>query len=127
MVHFVWVLLCHRAELAAENVAFRQQFVILQQKLKAPRLCKRDRIFWIWLSKFWAGGILHCSRSSSDSSGQAWKTAAKPGSLCSKSAEQTKGQPHFDFMNWQFTSEYLLTPAERASKEATDVCPDCNR
>ncbi len=34
-----------RAELAAENLALRQQLAVLQQKSKRPRLRKRDRIF----------------------------------------------------------------------------------
>ena len=54
MILFVRALLCHRAELAAENLALRQQLAILQQKSKTPRLRKCDRIFWVWLSRFWA-------------------------------------------------------------------------
>ena len=42
-----------RAELAAENLALRQQLAILKEKVKLPRLHPRDRIFWVWLSKFW--------------------------------------------------------------------------
>jgi hypothetical protein len=34
-----------RAELAAENLALRQQLAILQQKSRTPRLRKRNRIF----------------------------------------------------------------------------------
>jgi hypothetical protein len=44
-----------RSELATENLALRQQLAILQQKSKTPRLRKRDRIFWVWLSKLWSG------------------------------------------------------------------------
>ena len=44
-----------RTELAAENLALRQQLAILQQKSKTPRLRRRDRIFWVWLSRIWAG------------------------------------------------------------------------
>jgi len=43
-----------RAELAAENLALRQQLAVLQQKLKRPRLRSRDRIFWALLSRIWA-------------------------------------------------------------------------
>ena len=42
-----------RAELAAENLALRQQLAILEHKSKRPRLRKRDRIFWAWLSRLW--------------------------------------------------------------------------
>lgn len=44
-----------QAELAAENLALRQQLAALQHKSKRPRLRKRDRIFWVWLSRLWAG------------------------------------------------------------------------
>jgi hypothetical protein len=44
-----------QAELAAENLALRQQLAVLGHKSKRPRLWKRDRIFWIWLSRLWAG------------------------------------------------------------------------
>ncbi len=43
-----------RAELAAENLALRQQLAILEQRSKRPRLRKRDRIFWAWLSRVWS-------------------------------------------------------------------------
>jgi transposase InsO family protein len=42
-----------RAELAAENLALRQQLAALQHKSKRPRLRKRDRIFWAILSCVW--------------------------------------------------------------------------
>jgi hypothetical protein len=54
MVLFVRALFRHRAELAAENLALRQQLAILPQKSKAPRLRKRDRIFWALPSRIWA-------------------------------------------------------------------------
>ena len=50
-VLFLRALLCHRAELAAEDLALRQQLAILQQKSKTPRLRHRDRIFWALLSR----------------------------------------------------------------------------
>ena len=43
-----------RAELAAENLALRQQLAILELQSKRPRLRKRDRIFWAWLSRLWS-------------------------------------------------------------------------
>ena len=48
-------LLGDRAELAAENLALRQQLSILEQRSKRPRLRNRDRVFWVWLSKLWPG------------------------------------------------------------------------
>ena len=52
---FIRGILRNRAELAAENLALRQQLAILQQKSKRPRLRNQDRIFWAWLSRIWAG------------------------------------------------------------------------
>ncbi len=54
IVVFLRALLRDRAELAAENLALRQQLAILEQCLKRPRLRKRDRIFWAWLFRFWS-------------------------------------------------------------------------
>jgi transposase InsO family protein len=48
-------LLQSRAALAAENLALRNQIVILQRSVKRPRLHRRDRIFWVWLSRLWRG------------------------------------------------------------------------
>jgi len=42
-----------QAELAAENLALRQQLAVLEQGSKRPRLRKRDRAFWAWLSWLW--------------------------------------------------------------------------
>ena len=44
-----------RATLMAENLALRQQLLILQRSVGRPRLRKRDRIFWVWLSGLWNG------------------------------------------------------------------------
>ena len=55
LVLFLRGVLRNRTELATENLALRQQLAVLQQKSKTPRLHKRDRIFWVWLSRFWTG------------------------------------------------------------------------
>ncbi|MGB2985105.1 MAG: integrase core domain-containing protein [Phycisphaerae bacterium] len=55
LVLFFRGVLRNRTELAAENLALRQQLAILQQKSKTPRLRKRDRIFWAILSRIWTG------------------------------------------------------------------------
>ena len=44
-----------RTSLAAENVALRHQLTVLQRSVKRPKLRKRDRIFWSWLSRLWSG------------------------------------------------------------------------
>ncbi len=47
------VSLRDRADLAAENLALRQQLSALQHRSKRPCLRKRDRIFWALLSRVW--------------------------------------------------------------------------
>jgi len=44
----------HRA-VALENLALRQQPAIYKRKSKRPRLARRDRWFWILLSRVWEG------------------------------------------------------------------------
>ena len=48
-------LLKSRAALVTENLALRHQIVVLQRSVKRPRLHRRDRIFWVWLSRLWRG------------------------------------------------------------------------
>jgi transposase InsO family protein len=48
-------LVRNQLELAAENLALRQQLAVLQRKSKTPRLRRRDRIFWAILSRIWTG------------------------------------------------------------------------
>ena len=45
---FVRGFFAGRAALMAENLALRQQLLILQRSVGRPRLRKRDRIFWLW-------------------------------------------------------------------------------
>jgi len=54
IVLFLRALLVPRAALVAENLALRQQLAVLQVSAKRPRLRKRDRLFWVWLSRLWA-------------------------------------------------------------------------
>jgi len=44
-----------RAAPVADNLALRQQLAVLQVSVKRARLRKRDRIFWVWLSRTWSG------------------------------------------------------------------------
>jgi hypothetical protein len=44
----------HR-DLALENLALRQQLAIFKRRHPHPSLRPTDRIFWVWLSKIWAG------------------------------------------------------------------------
>jgi hypothetical protein len=43
----------NRAELAAENLALRQQVVVLQRGGKRAKITRRVRIFWVGLSRVW--------------------------------------------------------------------------
>ena len=55
IVAFLRALFGSRADLAAENLALRQQLVVLQRSVKRPQLRPRDRIFWSWLFRLWSG------------------------------------------------------------------------
>jgi hypothetical protein len=48
------VLVIPKSRLAIENLALRQQLAVYNQSVKRPRLRARDRVFWVWLSKFWS-------------------------------------------------------------------------
>ncbi len=48
---FVRAFFVHRANLAMENLALRQQLAILNRKAARPRLRIRDRWFWMAISK----------------------------------------------------------------------------
>ena len=52
---FLRSFLVSRAALAAENLALRQQLAILKPRTRRPRLRRRDRLFWVWLSRLWSG------------------------------------------------------------------------
>ena len=59
-LRFVRNVFRDRGELAAENLALRQQLAVLHRQSQRPRLKKRDRIFWVWLSRLWSNwrGVL---------------------------------------------------------------------
>ena len=42
----------HR-QLALENLALRQQLAVCKRMASRPRLQRRDRLFWAWLSRLW--------------------------------------------------------------------------
>ena len=41
--------------LVAENVALRQQLIVLKRNQKRPVLKERGRLFWVLLSRIWSG------------------------------------------------------------------------
>jgi putative transposase len=42
-----------KSNLAAENLALRQQLAVMNQSVKRPKLRHRDRVFWTWLMRLW--------------------------------------------------------------------------
>ena len=40
-------------DIGLENLALRHQLTVQQCSMKRPKIKNRDRIFWIWLSRFW--------------------------------------------------------------------------
>jgi hypothetical protein len=50
---FLRAVAMSRAALAAENLALRHQVTVLQRTVKRPKLCWRDHLFWVWLSRLW--------------------------------------------------------------------------
>jgi len=54
VVTVMGVFVRSRTDLALENLALRQQLALLQQKSKRRHLRKRDRIFWVFLSRIWS-------------------------------------------------------------------------
>jgi len=53
MVETVLSILRSRQELVLENLALRQQIMVLKRSVKRPYLTKSDRMFWVVLSKIW--------------------------------------------------------------------------
>ena len=43
-----------RRDLALENLAIRQQLGVLKRRKGVPRLKRKDRLFWVVLSRIWA-------------------------------------------------------------------------
>jgi len=54
VVALVRSLVHDRVELAAENLALRQQLAVLREKAERPALRQRDRILWAILSRIWS-------------------------------------------------------------------------
>ena len=44
-----------RTDLALENLALRQQLVLLRRRSKRPQFRRLERLFWVWLSHQWDG------------------------------------------------------------------------
>ncbi len=50
---FLRAMLTAKIHLAVENLALRQQLAVCKQSVKRPKLRPRDRVFWVWLYRFW--------------------------------------------------------------------------
>ena len=46
-------LIVSRTALATENLALRQQLAVFNRKIHRPQLLRRDRFFWVILSRLW--------------------------------------------------------------------------
>src|SRR5215470_2573323 len=62
MLHLIELLLSSlfrslrsRSSLLLENLALRQQLVVLKRKHPRPRLALADRLFWVLARRFWSG------------------------------------------------------------------------
>src|SRR5450759_4334309 len=53
LYHILRSLLVPRLVLVTENLALRQQLLVLRRSTNRPRLRHRDRLFWIALSQLW--------------------------------------------------------------------------
>lgn len=42
-----------KTDLVMENLALRQQLIILRRKAGQPRLRRQERVFWLWLCRSW--------------------------------------------------------------------------
>ncbi len=53
LVNLAGALVCFRRDLILENLALRQQLAVLTQWCYRRRLAPSDRIFWVFLRRYW--------------------------------------------------------------------------
>jgi putative transposase len=53
LLFFIRALFTSRIELAAENLALRQQLAVLNRTARRPTLRPQDRLFWATISNLW--------------------------------------------------------------------------
>jgi putative transposase len=65
LLRLIWAvvraLFAKRTDLVAENLALRQQLIVLHRIAKRPRLKGKDRVFWLWLARSrsrWRGSLI---------------------------------------------------------------------
>jgi hypothetical protein len=51
------MILAHNLDkkLLIENLALRQQLLVMRRAVKRPKIRKRDRLLWVILSRLWKG------------------------------------------------------------------------
>ena len=47
------IIFIARADLIMDNLALRQQLIVLKRRKPRPPLRNRDRVFWLWLARSW--------------------------------------------------------------------------
>jgi len=52
---FLRALVVGATAVSLENVALRSQLTVLQRSVPRPKIYRRDRLFWVWLSRLWIG------------------------------------------------------------------------
>ncbi len=52
-IRFLILFFGGHKQVALENIALRHQLAVFTREKKRPRLCDRDRLFWIALKKLW--------------------------------------------------------------------------
>ncbi len=55
IINYLRDLLRPKHDLLLENIALRQQILVLQRQVKRPRFRDRERAFWVVLSRYWSG------------------------------------------------------------------------
>ena len=53
LVLLIWSKIKASSNLAAENLALRQQLAVMKRRNKRPIIRKVDRLFWVLLSRIW--------------------------------------------------------------------------
>ncbi len=53
LFEFLRLIFRSKQDITLENLALRQQLAVQQRSIKRPKIKNSDRIFWIWLSRFW--------------------------------------------------------------------------
>ena len=54
LVLFIWSKIKATSNLAAENLALRQQLAVMKRTNKRPKIRMADRLFWVLLSRIWS-------------------------------------------------------------------------